>query len=192
MRAFAARHGRWLTLDEKEIGNAIDWSEKHGRIAVISVCGRDSSQVHRRASDLPGAVGETVRVDLRAYDAGSEGQTEPCQHVPREVHGRRMTSGAEGTVREHQGIRGDRDVPPAGSGRGPCWAAWRFVGSSSQARGLGAATALPFLRLCPGRLSKSRAWVRSERRSARCRRSPTVAPVACLGDDPIPSGVRLG
>lgn len=35
MRAFAARHGRWLTLDEKEIGSAIDWFEKHGRIAVL-------------------------------------------------------------------------------------------------------------------------------------------------------------
>jgi membrane protein DedA with SNARE-associated domain len=35
MRAFAARHGRWLTLDEKEIGKAIDWFEKHGRMAVL-------------------------------------------------------------------------------------------------------------------------------------------------------------
>ena len=35
MRAFAARHGHWLTLDEKEIGRAIDWFEKHGRMAVL-------------------------------------------------------------------------------------------------------------------------------------------------------------
>ena len=35
MRTFADRHGRWLTLDEKEIGNAINWFEKHGRIAVL-------------------------------------------------------------------------------------------------------------------------------------------------------------
>ena len=35
MRAFAARRGRWLTLDEKGIGKAIDWFEKHGRIAVL-------------------------------------------------------------------------------------------------------------------------------------------------------------
>jgi membrane protein DedA with SNARE-associated domain/uncharacterized membrane protein YkvA (DUF1232 family) len=35
MRAFAARHGRWLTLDEKEIGKATDWFEKHGRMAVL-------------------------------------------------------------------------------------------------------------------------------------------------------------
>jgi membrane protein DedA with SNARE-associated domain len=35
MRAFAARYGRWLTLDEKEIGKATDWFEKHGRVAVL-------------------------------------------------------------------------------------------------------------------------------------------------------------
>jgi membrane protein DedA with SNARE-associated domain/uncharacterized membrane protein YkvA (DUF1232 family) len=32
---FAARHGRWLTLSEKEIGQAIRWFERHGRIAVL-------------------------------------------------------------------------------------------------------------------------------------------------------------
>ena len=35
VRAFAARHGRWLTLDEKDIGKAIDWFEAHGRMAVL-------------------------------------------------------------------------------------------------------------------------------------------------------------
>jgi membrane protein DedA with SNARE-associated domain/uncharacterized membrane protein YkvA (DUF1232 family) len=35
MRAFAARHGRWLTLDEKGIGKAIDWFEQYGRMAVL-------------------------------------------------------------------------------------------------------------------------------------------------------------
>ncbi len=33
--AFAARHGRWLTLGEQEIGQAIRWFERHGRIAVL-------------------------------------------------------------------------------------------------------------------------------------------------------------
>jgi hypothetical protein len=75
--------------------------------------------VAARAVRLPEAVGETVRVDLRAYDAGSEANTESCEHVPCEVHGRRMTSGAEGTVREHQGIRG-ATFRPAGPGRAPC------------------------------------------------------------------------
>jgi Spondin_N len=75
--------------------------------------------VAARAVPLPGAVGESVRVDLRAYDAGSEANTESCEHVPCEVHGRRMTSGAEGTVREHQGIRGDRDIPPSRAWKSP-------------------------------------------------------------------------
>jgi membrane protein DedA with SNARE-associated domain/uncharacterized membrane protein YkvA (DUF1232 family) len=33
--AFAARHGRWLTLGEKEIGQAMRWFARHGRIAVL-------------------------------------------------------------------------------------------------------------------------------------------------------------
>ena len=33
--ALAARHGRWLTLGEKEIRQAIRWFERHGRIAVL-------------------------------------------------------------------------------------------------------------------------------------------------------------
>lgn len=75
--------------------------------------------VAARAVPLPGGVGETMRVDLRAYDAGSETNTESCEHVPCEVHGRRMTSGAEGTVREHPGIRGDRDIPPSRAWKSP-------------------------------------------------------------------------
>jgi membrane protein DedA with SNARE-associated domain len=32
---FAARHGRWLTLDEKDVGKAIRWFERHGHVAVL-------------------------------------------------------------------------------------------------------------------------------------------------------------
>jgi hypothetical protein len=74
--------------------------------------------VAAQAVPLP-AVGETVRVDLRAYDAGSEANTESCEHVPCEVHGRRMTSGAEGIVREHRGSRGDRDIPLSRAWKSP-------------------------------------------------------------------------
>ncbi len=35
MCALAARHGRWLTMDEKELGSAIDWFERHGGKAVL-------------------------------------------------------------------------------------------------------------------------------------------------------------
>jgi membrane protein DedA with SNARE-associated domain len=33
--ALAARHGRWLTIDEKDLGRAIHWFERHGRLAVL-------------------------------------------------------------------------------------------------------------------------------------------------------------
>ena len=33
--ALAARHGRWLTLDEEDVGKAIRWFERHGRMAVL-------------------------------------------------------------------------------------------------------------------------------------------------------------
>jgi membrane protein DedA with SNARE-associated domain/uncharacterized membrane protein YkvA (DUF1232 family) len=35
MRALAARHGRWLTVSEQDVGKAIDWFEKYGRLAVL-------------------------------------------------------------------------------------------------------------------------------------------------------------
>ena len=35
MCALAARHGRWLTLDDKDLGKAIRWFERHGRMAVL-------------------------------------------------------------------------------------------------------------------------------------------------------------
>jgi membrane protein DedA with SNARE-associated domain/uncharacterized membrane protein YkvA (DUF1232 family) len=33
--ALATRHGRWLTLDDKDVGKAIRWFERHGRMAVL-------------------------------------------------------------------------------------------------------------------------------------------------------------
>ena len=69
--------------------------------------------VAARAVALPVAIGGAVSADLRAYDVGSEANTESCAHVPCEVHGRRMTEGAEGAVAEHAGLRGDADIPPA-------------------------------------------------------------------------------
>jgi len=32
---FAARHGRWLTLDDEDVGKGIRWFERRGRIAVL-------------------------------------------------------------------------------------------------------------------------------------------------------------
>ena len=31
--ALAARQGRWLTLDDQDVGKAIRWFERHGRLA---------------------------------------------------------------------------------------------------------------------------------------------------------------
>ncbi|MDX1540806.1 MAG: spondin domain-containing protein [Geminicoccaceae bacterium] len=72
-----------------------------------------------RAVELPAAVGASVAAPLRAYDAGSEANTESCEHVPCEVHGRRMTEGAEGVVRPHAGIRGDGDIALSRGWQGP-------------------------------------------------------------------------
>lgn len=35
MRVLAARYGRWLTVDDKDVGKAIRWFERHGRMAVL-------------------------------------------------------------------------------------------------------------------------------------------------------------
>jgi membrane protein DedA with SNARE-associated domain/uncharacterized membrane protein YkvA (DUF1232 family) len=35
MCRLAARYGRWLTLDDKDLGKAIRWFERHGRMAVL-------------------------------------------------------------------------------------------------------------------------------------------------------------
>lgn len=51
-----------------------------------------------------------------AYDAGSEANTEDCDHVPGPPcnnPGQRMTTGAEGFVHVHAGIHGIADLIPA-------------------------------------------------------------------------------
>lgn len=67
--------------------------------------------VAARSLYLPEQDGEERTAELFAYDAGSEANTESCEHVPCSTHGRRMTDGAEGVVARHAGIRGNVDVP---------------------------------------------------------------------------------
>jgi len=67
--------------------------------------------VAARSVPLPTEVAATTTVGLRAFDAGSEANTELCAHVPCKIHDQRMTEGAEGFVSEHPGIRGDADLP---------------------------------------------------------------------------------
>jgi membrane protein DedA with SNARE-associated domain len=64
--AFAARHGRWLTLGEKEIGQAIRWFERHGRIAVL--VGRLVPTV-RTLISLPAGMARMPLLPFLAYSA---------------------------------------------------------------------------------------------------------------------------
>ena len=52
---------------------------------------------------------------VSAYDAGSERNTEDCDHVPGppcSAMGVRVTEGAEGFITVHNGIHGFADLPP--------------------------------------------------------------------------------
>jgi membrane protein DedA with SNARE-associated domain/uncharacterized membrane protein YkvA (DUF1232 family) len=62
--AFAARHGRWLTLDETDLGKAIRWFEHHGRIAVL--VGRLVPTV-RTLISLPAGMARMPVIPFLAY-----------------------------------------------------------------------------------------------------------------------------
>jgi membrane protein DedA with SNARE-associated domain/uncharacterized membrane protein YkvA (DUF1232 family) len=64
--AFAARHGRWLTLDEKEVGQAIRWFERHGRMAVL--IGRLVPTV-RTLISLPAGIARMPLVPFLLYSS---------------------------------------------------------------------------------------------------------------------------
>jgi len=64
------------------------------------------------SSGFAAAFGATS-VDAPAYDAGSEANTESCDHIPGPPCGSpgvRVTDGAEGFVHIHRGIRGVGDL----------------------------------------------------------------------------------
>lgn len=59
------------------------------------------------------AAFSATSVDVPAYDAGSEANTESCDHIPGPPCGSpgvRVTDGAEGFVHVHRGIRGVGDL----------------------------------------------------------------------------------
>jgi hypothetical protein len=67
---------------------------------------------YRLPSGFFAAFGATS-VDAPAYDAGSEANTESCDHIPGPPCGSpgvRVTDGAEGFVHVHRGIRGGGDL----------------------------------------------------------------------------------
>lgn len=59
---------------------------------------------------LPASVGQKVRFNLRAWDAGSEENNEMCPYVPCADHYIRKTQGSEGFVAPHKGIQGVGDL----------------------------------------------------------------------------------
>ena len=64
--ALAARHGRWLTLDEKDVDKAIDWFEKHGGKAVL--VGRLVPAV-RTLISVPAGMARMPLLPFLAYSA---------------------------------------------------------------------------------------------------------------------------
>ncbi len=74
-----------------------------------------------RAPELPrariqGGDDLTLVADAIAWDAGSEANTESCEHIPGPPcgsHEVRVTDGAEGFVSVHSGIHGIGDLPAA-------------------------------------------------------------------------------
>jgi membrane protein DedA with SNARE-associated domain/uncharacterized membrane protein YkvA (DUF1232 family) len=63
---FAARRGRWLTLDEKDVGKAIRWFERHGRIALL--IGRLVPTV-RTLISLPAGMARMPLLPFLAYSS---------------------------------------------------------------------------------------------------------------------------
>ncbi|MGH6912492.1 MAG: VTT domain-containing protein [Geminicoccales bacterium] len=63
---FAAAHGRWLTLDEKDVGKAIRWFERRGRIAVL--LGRLVPTI-RTVISLPAGMARMPLAVFLAYSA---------------------------------------------------------------------------------------------------------------------------
>lgn len=74
--------------------------------------------------NLPLNVGDQVRYELRAWDAGTEENNEQCPYVPCDEHYIRHTDGAEGKVLSHQGIKGIGDIDRLDRG----WPASNIVG----------------------------------------------------------------
>ena len=74
-----------------------------------------SAEITTGVSALPLPLGSYTAY-LEAYDAGSEGNSESCQHVPGppcSAHGVRFTDGAEGMIQVHSGILGKGDLNKA-------------------------------------------------------------------------------
>ena len=78
--------------------------------------GLDSTPLHGCGVAITPSRNHRMAVDAAAYDAGSEANTESCDHIPGPPCGNpgvRVTEGAEGYVHVHAGIHGIADLMPA-------------------------------------------------------------------------------
>jgi len=78
--------------------------------------GLDSIPLHGCGVAITPSRNHRMAVDAAAYDAGSEANTESCDHIPGPPCGNpgvRVTEGAEGYVHVHAGIHGIADLMPA-------------------------------------------------------------------------------
>lgn len=79
--------------------------------------GIESVPLHGCGSTItPSASRGPLKIDAVAYDAGSEANTESCDHIPGPPCGSpgvRVTDGAEGFVHVHAGIHGVADLDSA-------------------------------------------------------------------------------
>jgi len=88
---------------------------KRSRLEWISVAGMlvTTNDAFFAAHDVWFLGKKNVMVEASAYDAGSEVNTESCDHIPGPPCGSpgvRVTDGAEGFVHVHRGIRGVGDL----------------------------------------------------------------------------------
>ena len=85
-----------------------------GFLSVIGMLGSTNDAFYGLDSEKLTFSTPTV-LYVSAYDAGSERNTEDCDHVPGppcSAMGVRVTEGAEGFITVHNGIHGFADLPP--------------------------------------------------------------------------------
>jgi hypothetical protein len=78
--------------------------------------GIDSTPLNGCGTVITPSARHGIAIAATAYDAGSEANTESCEHIPGPPCGShfvRVTDGAEGYVHVHAGIHGIGDLTPA-------------------------------------------------------------------------------
>jgi hypothetical protein len=90
--------------------------EVRGRFRQITVAGMLVTTNDAFFSGTGAARSKPESLRAIAFDAGSEGNTESCEHIPGPPcgnPGERVTESAEGYVHVHAGVHGGQDLMPA-------------------------------------------------------------------------------